>query len=138
MSPSFYDAPAHANVTIVFTYIERLDELMAASPEAGAKAVATHNSKLRALLLKYNGYECREQDGQFLLAFHSATDAVQWGMDVQETLLCAAWSDALLEMPAACRMMVSNCMIFRGLRVQVRWQNTREREREREVPDQLR
>jgi len=85
----------------------------------GRAAVRTHNLKMRTLLNKYNGYECREQDGQFLLAFHSTTDALQWAMDIQETLLGARWASALLDMPAACRMMVSNCMIFRGLRVQV-------------------
>lgn len=81
--------------------------------------MCTHNAKIRTLLQSYNGYECREQEGQFLLAFHSATDALQWATDLQETLLNARWSSKLLDMPAACRMMVSNCMIFRGLRVQV-------------------
>jgi len=33
VSPSFYEAPNFANVTIVFTYIERLNEIMASNPE---------------------------------------------------------------------------------------------------------
>jgi hypothetical protein len=38
---------------------------------------------VRQLLVEHNGYECREESGRFLLAFHSATDATQFSLALQ-------------------------------------------------------
>lgn len=51
--------------------------------EAGTLALRGWAQAVRQRLLDHNGYECREEGGQFLLAFHSATDAVQFSIALQ-------------------------------------------------------
>jgi hypothetical protein len=82
------------------------DLMKVTAPKAWARGLELHNKTLRQLLVEHNGYECSEEGGSFCLAFHSATDAVQFGVSLQESMLTVRWPAAILDMPQACRMLI--------------------------------
>lgn len=43
--------------------------------DAANSALLIYQSCVRKLLRRYNGYECQEADGSFMLVFRLATDA---------------------------------------------------------------
>lgn len=53
------------------------------------QAIVQHNRLLRRLLYQHGGYESREHNGSFLLAFTNADAAVLWSMAVQVRNLIA-------------------------------------------------
>ena len=83
--------PSHTaarDVTLVFTELERR-EASAHPTRARGKpwmhscVMLRHNSVVRALLRLYGGYECQEDRGCFMLAFHNAIDAVRFAVNLQ-------------------------------------------------------
>lgn len=47
------------------------------------RAIVKHNRLLRRQLLLHKGYESREHNGSFLLAFRSPEAAIKWALSVQ-------------------------------------------------------
>ncbi len=65
-------------------------------------ATLLHNQILRDLLKKHSGYEVvfikdrNSGEGSFCMAFQHTLDAVQWCMDVQQSLLKVIYLHSLL------------------------------------------
>jgi class 3 adenylate cyclase len=73
------DAPsAKSHVTMVFTFIEGARPLVRCHAEELANRIKQLCMKARKLLRKYNGYECQELQGDFMLAFFNPCDAILW------------------------------------------------------------
>jgi len=119
LEPSYFDAPGleDMNVTIAYTYIHGLKELTVALKEVMDESIAMLNTCIRATLRVYNGYECREANGEFLLAFHSAADAYGWALLAQTAFMKLQWPKRLLTHNSARRIRLARRDVFVGLRV---------------------
>jgi hypothetical protein len=75
VSPAYAEAPSTGNITICYTHL-------APEPSPGRLTAPTLQlvrcscAIIRDGLISYNGYEVRENGGNFLLAFGRATDAL--------------------------------------------------------------
>ena len=119
LEPSYYDSPGlnDMKVTIVFTYIEGLKELSVALKDVMEDSVGLLNAAVRATLPVFNGYESRESNGEFLLAFHSPNDAYKWALLAQSAFMKLDWPKKLLTHRSARRMRNGRRDVFFGLRV---------------------
>eukprot|EP00241_Pyramimonas_parkeae_P009511 CAMPEP_0114273074 /NCGR_PEP_ID=MMETSP0058-20121206/28887_1 /TAXON_ID=36894 /ORGANISM="Pyramimonas parkeae, CCMP726" /LENGTH=125 /DNA_ID=CAMNT_0001392473 /DNA_START=1 /DNA_END=375 /DNA_ORIENTATION=+ len=95
LTPSAYDAPV-SPLTIAFTYVDGAADINGFDPLLYFEAVELHNHCLRLTLAEFQGYEIREQDGQFLLAFQSVHSALHWAVATQQALLSLDWDKQLL------------------------------------------
>lgn len=118
VTPSYEEAPEQS-VTFGFTYIEGAKALREWNEGLFRDALHLHNRAIRAALAEFNGYEVREMDGQFLVAFHSEKEAVQCALACQKALLRLNWDSQLMQHSAACRKVAEGTVAFRGLRVQI-------------------
>ncbi|KAG1668621.1 hypothetical protein FOA52_001490 [Chlamydomonas sp. UWO 241] len=62
-------------------------------------ALATHNAVVRKALGKWSGYEQATEGDSFLLAFHTPGNALGFALQLQTSLLEAAWEPELLQHP---------------------------------------
>jgi len=60
--------------------------------EAAEELLQQYSDVVRWTLLTAGGYECQEQEGNYMIAFLSAATAVEWALLVQEALLEVKWS----------------------------------------------
>lgn len=69
-------------------------------PSIADACMALHDRILKKYAEQWSGYQCTQVGvpGHFVLAFHTALDAVSFARDVQLALLVAQWPDALLEL----------------------------------------
>lgn len=51
-----------------------------------------YSDVIRWTLLVAGGYECQEQEGNYMIAFDAAGAALEWALLVQEALLEVDWS----------------------------------------------
>ncbi|DBA82772.1 TPA: hypothetical protein ACH3X1_007000 [Trebouxia sp. C0004] len=83
-------------VTLVFCAIDGYHDVMAENHVHGELTTTQCYNACRQLLKDRNGYECGTEEGTFMAAFASGTDALQFCVVAQEVLLDTAWSqDAL-------------------------------------------
>jgi hypothetical protein len=59
-------------------------------------AIREHHAVIRRLLLRHGGYESATEGDSFILAFHTAHDAVLFSSQLQQELLTAPWPPDLL------------------------------------------
>ncbi|GFH06888.1 guanylate cyclase domain-containing protein, partial [Haematococcus lacustris] len=64
------------------------------------EAVELHHSLARKLLAGHSGYESATEGDAFIMAFHTASDALRWARDFQQGLLHLAWPEQLLQLEA--------------------------------------
>ncbi|CAG9463706.1 unnamed protein product [Pedinophyceae sp. YPF-701] len=108
------------DVVIVFCGPVSIDELYKHDRHATQEALEVYKSVTREVLLRYDGYECQELSGAFMLAFHSLGDAFLFGSALQLALLGAHWPRKLLKSPCAAVERGSDGAVQRrGLRVRV-------------------
>ena len=119
IEPSYFDSPGlrDMQVTIVFTYIENIKQMSAALKEDMDESIAILNAAVRATLPVYNGYEVREANGEFLLAFHNPSDAYKWALLAQSAFMKLDWPKRLLAHRSARRVRAGKYDVFIGLRV---------------------
>ncbi|KAG2447133.1 hypothetical protein HYH02_007879 [Chlamydomonas schloesseri] len=65
-----------------------------------------HNRTIRHLLPKYGAYECHTEGDSFILAYHTAADAVACALEIQVALLHLDWPEELL-LADACRAVLA-------------------------------
>eukprot|EP00899_Mesostigma_viride_P007439 jgi/Mesvir1/16697/Mv15093-RA.2 len=114
LSPSFFEAPAASSyitgpppsdpIITMFTFVGGRVGLKG-SP-ALAQSIQLLTDFVRARLLAHNGYECEENDGDFLLAFSNPWDAALFSQDVQGGAMDLPWPSALLEEEAAAEIIL--------------------------------
>lgn len=108
----------------VFTDIENSSKLWAnGSDDVIDEAIQIHDTVLRSILIKFQGYEITTAGDAFQLAFHSIEDAVNYCFEVQMELVRAKWPHKLDGLIPATRTERTwnwkRSTIFRGLRVRM-------------------
>lgn len=83
-------------VTLVFCAIDGYHDVMAENHVHGELTTTQCYNACRQLLKDRNGYECGTEEGTFLAAFASGTDALQFCVVVSAAWLCGAASCRLL------------------------------------------
>ncbi|CAG9460535.1 unnamed protein product [Pedinophyceae sp. YPF-701] len=71
------------------------------SEREAEKAKAIYRSAVRESLPAFNGYECQELTGAFMIAFHNLADAFLWGTCLQMALPGLPWPRKLLSHESA-------------------------------------
>jgi len=119
LEPSYFDSPGlnDMQITVVFTYIDSLKELTTALKDVMDESIALLNAAVRSTLAVCHGYECRESNGEFLLAFDSPSDAYMWSLLAQSTFMKIDWPSLLLAHKGGRRMRNGRRDVFVGLRV---------------------
>ncbi|KAL6750703.1 nucleotide cyclase [Haematococcus lacustris] len=88
-------------VTLLVTDIQDSTTLWETlSQDSMNEAVELHHSLARKLLAGHSGYESATEGDAFIMAFHTASDALHWARDFQEGLLHLAWPEQLLQLEA--------------------------------------
>ncbi|CAK4207619.1 unnamed protein product [Aphanomyces euteiches] len=90
------------------------------------EAQELHDTLLRLLLVRHNGYEITTAGDSFQLAFHTIQDAVAYCLDVQEQLLTVRWPKELANMDGSRSVihpkkpkLTKSQYLFHGLRVRM-------------------
>eukprot|EP00899_Mesostigma_viride_P028343 jgi/Mesvir1/8694/Mv02631-RA.1 len=138
LRPSFFDAPAAdcyvkgvpptKAMVIAFIYVGGA-KLLRGCP-AYQQAVHLLVEFVQGLLLRYQGYEVEEKDGNFLLAFRSPNMAAHFAEAVQREAMGLDWPLQLLEQELAAEVVkaavdgtsgdtAGAVMVYRGLRLQI-------------------
>lgn len=52
-----------------------------------------YSDVVRWTLLVAGGYECQEQEGNYMIAYHSPGAALEWALLLQEALMEVNWSN---------------------------------------------
>ena len=65
----------------------QLQEVASIDKQLALIALGRFKSCLRTTLLLFDGYECQEKEGTFLLAFCSPRAALEWALTLQLALL---------------------------------------------------
>jgi class 3 adenylate cyclase len=117
MTPSYFEAPPKEDLTVVFTFIQGSSALEGWDKEVYVEAVAVMKACMRVTLVESGGYEIRETQGNFLLAFRSPTAAAEWCVLSQHALLNLYWDKELLSRPEAARGKEKRETIWCGLRI---------------------
>jgi hypothetical protein len=60
---------------------------------AAQEMLQQYSDVVRWTLLVAGGYECQEQEGNYMIAFHSAAAALEWALLLQEALMEVNWSN---------------------------------------------
>ena len=113
---------ASTHVTMVMTDVEGSTKLWEWNANVMSAAIATHDSFMRRELRRFYGYEVTTEGDAFIVAFHSATDAMKWAMAVQRGLMRLPWPAELLQeadLPCVATIQLAEHAVFRGLRVRM-------------------
>lgn len=115
ISPGYFDAPATKSaplastmsqkigplpvVTLVFCTVERYMEMQENDKLAAEEALTIYNDCIRRTLSATGGYECQEQEGNYMISFPTPDDAVEWCLLVQEVMMEIDWTESVLQLP---------------------------------------
>lgn len=122
ISPGFFDAPAASrlafpmmreipgaglvpglggdrpHVCVAFTSIEGFKEVSALNLQLSRELLYLHNACVRETLSACSGYECKENEGGFMIAFPDCCQGMEWALTLQLALMEVHWSPELLAM----------------------------------------
>src|SRR5437879_692053 len=90
MTTSLRTAPPQGVVTLMFTDVEGSTTRWERHPNLFGDALAIHDRLIREAVHRYNGYEVKTVGDAFMVAFHSAADAVRCAVAVQATFLATS------------------------------------------------
>ncbi|KAJ9452434.1 Adenylate cyclase [Diplonema papillatum] len=99
LSPALAPGLLNNYACLVFTDVVGSTAIWEASPGAMKKALRLHNKVMRECATAHDGYEVKIIGDAFMLAFGSIVSGLNFGLDVQQRLLDAAWPPALYELP---------------------------------------
>ncbi|KAG1668809.1 hypothetical protein FOA52_004903 [Chlamydomonas sp. UWO 241] len=107
--------PPGEGTTLVVTDIMNSTPLWETlAPGVMERAVETHNAVVRKALGKWSGYEQATEGDSFLLAFHTPCEALAFSMQLQASLLEAAWEPELLQHPLCASMKMGASAALQG------------------------
>ncbi|CAG9463289.1 unnamed protein product [Pedinophyceae sp. YPF-701] len=86
------------DVTIVFCTPCDIDDIIDEARNTGNKAMATYRAAVRSTLPRFDGYECQELNGAFMMAFSSLRQAYLWAVSFQSLLPTLPWPPKLMNM----------------------------------------
>ncbi|GIM09453.1 hypothetical protein Vretimale_13299, partial [Volvox reticuliferus] len=106
-------------VTLVFCSMERFTEMVAVNRDLSMNVMAAYNDCVRRSLLALNGYECQEQEGNYMIAFAKPAEALEWCLMLQELMMEVAWTPSMLRLPAMQEELhpLTGTILFRGPRI---------------------
>ncbi|KAL0485900.1 adenylate cyclase [Acrasis kona] len=116
------NAPPTGTMAIAFTDVQSSTSLWQEFPAEMSKALKIHNNIMRRLIKKHEGYEVKTQGDSFMVCFLNPYNALNWAVQVQNTLLdCTTWPTELIVSSYDCRMEWDSLksVIFKGLRVRI-------------------
>ncbi|CAB9510782.1 Putative serine/threonine-protein kinase/receptor [Seminavis robusta] len=108
-------APPKDQAVIVLTDIEESTSLWETNPIVMRQALNLHDKIMRSQIAVHAGYEITTEGDAFSVAFHDATDALNFALRLQEAMNAVAWAPELLRLPWA----ADDGKGRRGLRVRV-------------------
>ena len=114
--------PPEGELTLMFTDIQGSTALWESDAEVMGDSLVLHNEIVRKILVSYSGYEVKTEGDAFMVAFDSAMNALAASLAIQDALLKAHWSDALLNEMNPLTIPVfdaSGELLWRGLRVRI-------------------
>ena len=110
--------PPTGSIGIVFTDIVKSTNIWEKDTNAMISAMQLHDGTIRSLTLANSGYEVKQNGDGFMIAFPTATSAVQFCLDVQEKLLDEEWPKELLKLgPGKETTDSDGTVLFRGLQL---------------------
>ncbi|GIL59669.1 hypothetical protein Vafri_14400, partial [Volvox africanus] len=106
-------------VTLVFCSMERFTEMVSVNRDLSMNVMAAYNDCVRRSLLACNGYECQEQEGNYMIAFAKPSEALEWCLMLQELMMEVAWTASMLRLPAMQEELhpLTGAILFRGPRI---------------------
>uniref|UniRef100_A0A7S3XCP8 Guanylate cyclase domain-containing protein n=1 Tax=Picocystis salinarum TaxID=88271 RepID=A0A7S3XCP8_9CHLO len=107
------------DISLVSTDVKGSTRLWEQDPGMVNRATHVHDAAIRRLMSKYFGYEVRTEGDSFLIAFHSAEDALGFCLGCQLELLTCDWPIELESSQGACSVYFQDSLIFRGMRVRM-------------------
>ena len=81
--------------TIVFTDIRSSTAIWECAPEGMRVALQIHNTIMREVMQRYNGYEVKTIGDSFMLAFETTKEGMDFALSVHEELRNASWPASL-------------------------------------------
>ncbi|KAK5197152.1 hypothetical protein LTR72_000377 [Exophiala xenobiotica] len=112
--------PPQGDLSIVFTDIVKSTAIWEQDAPAMVRAMHLHDTMIRTLTEENSGYEVKQNGDGFMIAFHTATSAVRFCLDVQEQLLDEHWPAGILKLPSGEETTDSDGhVLFRGLKLRM-------------------
>ncbi|KIV89517.1 hypothetical protein PV10_06910 [Exophiala mesophila] len=112
--------PPTGHLSIVFTDIVKSTAIWETNTEAMVQAMHIHDTAIRTHMAINQGYEVKQNGDGFMLAFPTATMAVQFCLDVQEQLLDEAWPKGILKLAhGKVSTDEQGHVLFRGLKLRI-------------------
>lgn len=112
--------PPQGSLSIVFTDIVKSTAIWEKDATAMMQAMQLHDHMIRHLTEANQGYEVKQNGDGFMVAFPTATSAVQFCLDVQEQLLDEKWPREILKLPPGREAKDSDGhLLFRGLQLRM-------------------
>lgn len=107
------------DISLVSTDVKGSTRLWEQDPAMVNRATHVHDAAIRRIMSKYFGYEVRTEGDSFLIAFHTAEDALGFCLGCQLELLTCDWPIELESTQGACSVYFQDSLIFRGMRVRM-------------------
>ena len=123
-APAVASPPPLGTIGVVFTDIVKSTDIWEKNTNAMIEAMHLHDVTIRNLTIKNEGYEVKQNGDGFMIAFPTATTALQFCLDVQEKLLDEEWPKELLKLqPGEETKDSDGHVLFRGfkLRMSAHW-----------------
>jgi adenylate cyclase len=108
------------HLAIVFTDIVKSTDIWESNTNAMISAMKLHDDTVRNLTVRNSGYEVKQNGDGFMIAFPTAQSAIQFCLDVQESLLDEEWPSALLALdPGKETTSAEGKVLFKGLKLRM-------------------
>eukprot|EP01063_Lacrimia_lanifica_P014314 TRINITY_DN20933_c0_g1_i1.p1 TRINITY_DN20933_c0_g1~~TRINITY_DN20933_c0_g1_i1.p1 ORF type:complete len:2074 (+),score=572.44 TRINITY_DN20933_c0_g1_i1:51-6224(+) len=101
---------------LVFTDIVSSTKTWEGCPAGMKKGLKIHNEVMRATLARFSGYEVKTVGDAFMIAFETASDAVNFALAAHIGLYNAMWPEELLKFETCA---VDDAQQFRGIKVRI-------------------
>ncbi|OQU95313.1 Adenylate and Guanylate cyclase catalytic domain-containing protein [Cladophialophora immunda] len=119
-TPARGTPPPLGRIGIVFTDIVKSTNIWEKDTNAMIEAMKLHDDMIRGLTVANEGYEVKQNGDGFMIAFATATSAVQFCLDVQEKLLDEHWPKEILKLPPGQETKdPEGHVLFRGLQLRM-------------------
>jgi len=98
ISPGFHESPSGTSITLCFVFTKGAQDLVTSCPELASTVLGMLRRCVRSLLQtagNEGGYECQEDEGAFMLAFHTMQSATAFAVMLQQELPHLPWPEEL-------------------------------------------
>jgi len=95
VSPGFDEAPAGPSITLCFLFTQGAKDLQTSAPSLAPDVLKLLRRSVRDVLNVGGGYECQEDEANFMLAFWNMRDVSAFAAALQRALPKLPWPDDL-------------------------------------------